>query len=158
MKTKNLFQKLKKLIPRGVGETLPLFVKRAKGAEIFDVDGRRFIDFTSGISAVNLGHANKKVIQAIRAQAKKFLHTCFLVAPYENYLQLAEELHKLTPGKFAKKTFMANSGAEAVENAIKIARAYTKRPAIVSFTHGFHGRTLLALLLPVQLFCSRGRG
>lgn len=147
MKTKILFQKLKKLIPRGIGEPLPLFVKSASGTQITDVRGKQFIDFTSGISATNLGHANKKVIQAIKAQAEKFLHTCFLVAPYENYLQLAEELHKLTPGKFAKKTFLANSGAEAVENAIKIARAYTSRPAIVSFTHGFHGRTLLALSL-----------
>lgn len=136
-----------KLVPRGIGEPLPLFVKKAHGAIITDVEGRRFIDFTSGISAVNLGHANKKVVQAIKAQAKKFLHTFFSNAPYELYLQVAEELTKLTPGKHPKKVFFANSGAEAVENAVKIARRATGRPAIVSFTHGFHGRTLLTLSL-----------
>lgn len=146
-KTKKLFKKFKKLVPKGIGEPLPLFVKSAKGAVITDVDGRRFIDFTSGISTVNLGHANKKVVQAIGSQAKKFLHTFFSNAPYELYLQVAEELTKLTPGKHPKKVFFANSGAEAVENAIKIARRYTGRPAIVSFTHGFHGRTLLTLSL-----------
>lgn len=134
-------------MPLGIGEPLPLFVKSAKGAIIIDVEGRRFIDFTSGISTVNLGHANKKVVQAIRDQAGKFLHTAFMVAPYELYFQVAQELTKLTPGKFAKKVFFANSGAEAVENAVKIARKFTNRPAIVSFTHGFHGRTLLALSL-----------
>jgi 4-aminobutyrate aminotransferase/(S)-3-amino-2-methylpropionate transaminase len=147
IKTKKLFQKLRRLVPRGIGKPLPFFVKSAKGAIITDIEGREFIDFTSGISAVNLGHANKKVVQAIRAQAKKFLHTFFPNAPYELYLQVAEKLIKLTPGKFPKKVFFANSGAEAVENAIKIARRATGRPAIVSFTHGFHGRTLLTLSL-----------
>lgn len=146
-KTKELFRKMQRLVSKGIGQTLPLFVKSAKGAIVTDVDGRRFIDFTSGISAINLGHTNKKVVRAITAQAKKFLHTAFMVAPYELYLQVAEELVKLTPGKFPKKVFFANSGAEAVENAVKIARKFTGRPAIVSFTHGFHGRTLLTLSL-----------
>lgn len=135
------------LVPRGIGKPLPLFVKSAKGAVITDIEGRRFIDFTSGISAVNLGHANKKVVRAIQAQAEKFLHTFFSNAPYKLYLQVAEALTKLTPGKHPKKVFFANSGAEAVENAVKIARRATGRPAIVSFTHGFHGRTLLTLSL-----------
>lgn len=146
-KTKILFRKFKKLIPKGIGKPLPLFVKSAKGAIITDVDGRQFIDFASGVSAVNLGHTNTKVVRAIQKQAEKFLHTAFMIAPYELYLDLAEQLANLTPGNFAKKVFFANSGAEAVENAVKIARRYTGRPAIVSYTHGFHGRTLLALSL-----------
>lgn len=140
-----------KIVPVGIGETKLLFVKSARGAIITDVDGRRFIDFTSGISAVNLGHTPIAVVRAIQRQAEKFLHTCFLVAPYELYFQVAEELAKLTPGKFAKKVFFANSGAEAVENAVKIARKFTGRPAIVSFTHGFHGRTLLTLSLTSKM-------
>lgn len=146
-KTKRLLRKFHAIVPRGIGEPLPLFVKSAKGAVITDIEGRQFIDFTSGVSAVNLGHMNKKVVQAIKAQAEKFLHTFFPNAPYELYLQVAEALTKLTPGKHPKKVFFANSGAEAVENAVKIARRATGRPAIVSFTHGFHGRTLLALSL-----------
>lgn len=136
-----------KLVPVGIGETKQLFVKRAHGAIITDVEGHRFIDFTSGISAVNLGHTPVSVVRAIQKQAEKFLHTAFMVAPYELYLDVAKTLTELTPGKFAKKVFFANSGAEAVENAVKIARKFTGRPAIVSFTHGFHGRTLLALSL-----------
>lgn len=146
-KTKKLLKKTKKFVAHGIGEPLPFFVKHAKGAMVTDVEGRRFIDFTSGVSVTNLGHSNKKVVQAIGKQAKKFLHTFFPNAPYELYLQVAEELAKLTPGKFPKKVFFASSGAEAVENAIKIARRSTGRPAIVSFTHGFHGRTLLTLSL-----------
>lgn len=146
-KTKKLFQKFNSLIPSGIGETFPLFVKKALGSIVIDIEGREFIDFTSGISAVNLGHANKKVVQAIKEQAGRFLHTCFLVAPYELYLQVAQELIKLTPGKFQKKVFFANSGAEAVENAVKIARKATGRPGIVCYTNAFHGRTLLALSL-----------
>lgn len=145
--SRKLFQKYRRLIPKGVSHAVPFFVSRAKGATVIDVDGNRYIDFTSGISAVNLGHTPLPVTRAIQKQAEKFLHTCFLVAPYENYLKLVEELHKLTPGKFAKKTFLANSGAEAVENAVKIARRFTGRHAIVAFTHGFHGRTLLTLSL-----------
>lgn len=147
MKTKMLIKKFKKLVPRGLGEPFPFFVKKAEGAIITDVEGRRFIDFISGVSAVNLGHTNKKVVQAIKQQAGKFLHTYFSKAPYALYLQVAEALSKLTPGKFSKKVFFANSGAEAVENAIKIARYATGREAVVSFTGGFHGRTLLALSL-----------
>lgn len=146
-KTKNLIKKFKNLVPQGIGSPLPLFVKKAHSTIITDIEGHRFIDFTSGISATNLGHTNKKVVQAIKTQAEKFLHTYFPNAPYELYFQVAEELIKLTPGKFSKKVFFANSGAEAVENAIKIARRATGRPAIVSYTYGFHGRTLLALSL-----------
>lgn len=146
-KTKILIKKFKKLVPRGLGKPFPLFVKKAKGAIITDIEGRRFIDFISGVSAVNLGHTNKKVVQAIKRQSEKFLHTYFSKVPYELYLEVAEELCKLTPGKFQKKVFFANSGAEAVENAIKIARKATGREAIVSFTGAFHGRTLLALSL-----------
>jgi 4-aminobutyrate aminotransferase / (S)-3-amino-2-methylpropionate transaminase / 5-aminovalerate transaminase len=134
-------------VPRGVASILPVFIQRASGATVEDVDGNQFLDFTGGIGTQNSGHCPPGVVTAIQEQAAKFLHTCFTVTPYEGYVQVAELLNAHTPGNFPKKTFLVNSGAEAVENAIKIARHYTKRQAVIAFEDGFHGRTQLALSL-----------
>jgi 4-aminobutyrate aminotransferase / (S)-3-amino-2-methylpropionate transaminase / 5-aminovalerate transaminase len=123
----------------------PVFVAKAEGAVIEDVDGNRLIDFAGGIGCLNVGHRAPKVVEAIRRQLDHFLHTSFNVLPYESYVALAERLNALTPGTFPKKTVLVNSGAEAVENAIKIARCYTRRPAILCFEDAFHGRTYMAM-------------
>lgn len=132
-------------VPRGVTSVLLVFVRRASGATIEDIDGNQFLDFTGGIGCQNAGHCPPAVVAAIRAQSEQFLHTCFMVTPYEGYVRLAEEMNRRAPGNFPKKTFFVNSGAEAVENAVKIARHYTRRSAVIAFEDSFHGRTLLAL-------------
>jgi 4-aminobutyrate aminotransferase/(S)-3-amino-2-methylpropionate transaminase len=124
-----------------------VFAARAQGATIEDVDGNRFIDFAGGIGCSNVGHRADRVVSAIRAQLDRFLHTCFSVVPYSDYIALAEKLNELAPGDFAKKTILVNSGAEAIENAIKIARCHTRRPAIICFEDAFHGRTMLTMSL-----------
>ncbi|MGA9519957.1 MAG: 4-aminobutyrate--2-oxoglutarate transaminase [Myxococcaceae bacterium] len=134
-------------VARGPFHTTPLFVARARGALIEDVDGNVLIDFASGIGVVNVGHAPPSVVEAIRVQADRLLHAGFNVTPYELYVRVAEKLNRAAPGDFAKKSFLVNTGAEAVENAIKIARAFTGRPAVVCFDHAFHGRTYMALSL-----------
>jgi len=134
-------------VPRGPYHATPIFAAKAEGAVIEDVDGNRYIDFAGGIGCLNMGHRAPRVVSAIREQLDKFLHLCFSVTPYESYIALAERLNGLAPGKFPKKTFIINTGAEAVENAIKIARAYTKRPAVICFEDAFHGRTLLTMTL-----------
>jgi 4-aminobutyrate aminotransferase / (S)-3-amino-2-methylpropionate transaminase / 5-aminovalerate transaminase len=134
-------------VPQAVFHATPVFVAKAEGAVIEDVDGNRFIDFAGGIGCLNTGHLAPAVVDAIRRQLDRFLHTSFNVLPYESYVTLAERLNTLTPGQFAKKTLFFNSGAEAVENAIKIARFYTKRTAILSFEDAFHGRTYMAMAL-----------
>jgi 4-aminobutyrate aminotransferase/(S)-3-amino-2-methylpropionate transaminase len=134
-------------IPRGPANAMPIFAARADGATIEDVDGNKYIDFAGGIGCLNVGHRSPLVISAIQAQLEKHLHLCFAVTPYEGYVAVAEKLNALTPGKFAKKTILLNSGAEAIENAVKIARAYTKRPAVICFEDAFHGRTLLTMSL-----------
>lgn len=134
-------------VPRGVGNTHPIFADRALGAKIWDVDGKEYIDFTGGIGVVNVGHSHPKVRKAIAEQLDRFTHTCFQVAMYEGYVELAERLNKLAPGPSKKKTLLVSTGAEAVENAIKIARMHTGRPAVVAFHHSFHGRTLLTLTM-----------
>jgi len=134
-------------VPQGVGNVLPVYIQRASDATLEDVDGNRFLDFVGGIACVNAGHTPPEVVAAVQEQAEQFMHTCFMVTPYEGYLQLAEKLNELTPGKFPKKTFFVNSGAEAVENSVKIARNYTKRQAVIAFDDAFHGRTQLALSL-----------
>ncbi len=134
-------------VPRGVSQVTPIFVSRAEGAIIEDVDGNRLLDFAGGIGCLNVGHRNPGVVAALHAQADRFLHTCFMVAAYESYVRVAEKLNTLAPGSTPKKTLFLNSGAEAVENAIKIARAYTRRPAVICFEDAFHGRTLLTLSL-----------
>jgi 4-aminobutyrate aminotransferase/(S)-3-amino-2-methylpropionate transaminase len=134
-------------VPRGVSHATPIFAARAEGAVLEDVDGNRFIDFAGGIGVMNVGHRAPRVVAAIQKQLDEFVHTCFSVAPYEKYVELAEKLNSLTPGNFAKKTLLVNSGAEAIENSIKIARAYTRRPAVICFEDAFHGRTLLSMSL-----------
>lgn len=143
-KTPELKARQAAAIPTGVA-TKSIYVAKAENAEIWDVDGRRFIDFAAGIAVLNTGHRHPHVMQAVANQAAAFMHTCFHVAPYESYVHLAERLNALAPGDFAKKTLFLNSGAEAVENAIKIARIATKRSAVIAFAGGFHGRTLLAM-------------
>ena len=134
-------------IPRGPANATPVFAARADGAVIEDVDGNRYIDFAGGIGCLNVGHRSPRVTAAVREQLEKYLHLCFAVTLYEGYVAVAEKLNSLAPGKFAKKTILLNSGAEAIENSIKIARAYTKRPAIICFEDAFHGRTLLTMSL-----------
>jgi 4-aminobutyrate aminotransferase/(S)-3-amino-2-methylpropionate transaminase len=134
-------------VPRGVYASTPLYVRHAEGAILEDVDGNRLIDMGGGIGCANVGHRNPRVLSALRSQLDAFLHLCFQVTGYEGYVALAEKLNQVTPGKFAKKTFFVNSGAEAVENAVKIARAYTCRSAVLSMEDGFHGRTMLGLSL-----------
>jgi 4-aminobutyrate aminotransferase / (S)-3-amino-2-methylpropionate transaminase / 5-aminovalerate transaminase len=134
-------------IPQGPFNVVPAFAARAKGAEIWDVEGKRYLDFAGGIGVVNVGHCNERVVAAIRDQAERFIHTCFHIVMYEPYLELATRLNGLTPGTFPKKTILVSSGAEAVENAVKVARYYTKRPAVIVFEGGFHGRTLLAMTM-----------
>ena len=146
-KSKALLARRTAAVPQGPFNVSPIFVERGEGATITDVDGNVLLDFSGGLGSLNAGHANPKVVEAVTAQAKKFLHTCFHIAQYEPYVALAEKLNAITPGKFSKKTLLVNSGAEAVENAVKIARYFTKRPAVVGFEHGFAGRTLLAMTL-----------
>lgn len=134
-------------ISRGVGMTTQIYADRAENAEIWDKDGNRYIDFAAGIAVVNTGHRHPRIVEAVRAQLDRFTHTCHQVVPYENYVALAERLNALVPGDFPKKTIFATTGAEAVENAIKIARYHTRRPGIVSFAGGFHGRTFMGMAL-----------
>ena len=134
-------------ISDGVGITTTNFIQSAQGAILRDVEGREFIDFAGGIAVMNVGHSHPKVVAAIKEQAEKFTHTCFMVNPYENAVKLAERLCRIVPGDFAKRAVFLNSGAEAVENAVKIARYYTKRPAIVVFENAYHGRTLLTMTM-----------
>ena len=134
-------------VPRGLSHGTPIYVAKAEDAWLEDVDGNRYIDFAGGIGCANAGHRQEAVVEAIRGQLDKFLHMCVQVTPYEGYIRLAERMNEVTPGKFPKKTLFVNSGAEAVENAVKIARAYTKRPAIIAFEDAFHGRTMMTLAL-----------
>ncbi|MBL7213911.1 MAG: 4-aminobutyrate--2-oxoglutarate transaminase [Desulfobacteraceae bacterium] len=134
-------------VPQGPFNITPIFVKQAKGALIEDVEGNEYIDFGGGIGVVNVGHCNEKVVTAIKEQADQYLHTCFHVSMYEPYIELAKQLNEITPGEFAKKTFFVNSGAEAVENSVKIARYATKRQGIIAFENAFHGRTYMAMTL-----------
>jgi len=134
-------------VPRGPYNSTPIFVASAEGATLEDVDGNRYLDFAGGIGCLNIGHRSPRVTAALREQLDKHLHVCFAVTPYESYIAVAEKLNALAPGKFPKKTIILNTGAEAVENSIKIARAYTKRPAVICFEDAFHGRTLLAMTL-----------
>jgi 4-aminobutyrate aminotransferase len=133
-------------VPRGVA-TKDLYVARAENSELWDVNGRRYVDFAAGIAVLNTGHRHPDVMAAVRAQTEAFTHTCFHVAPYESYIGLAERLNGLTPGNFDKKTMLVTTGAEAVENAVKIARAATGRSAIVAFNGSFHGRTMMGMAL-----------
>ena len=142
-----LMKRREAAVPRAPYNTMPIFTASAEGATLTDVDGNRYIDFAGGIGCLNVGHQAPRVTAAIKEQLEKHLHLCFAVTPYEGYIAVAEKLNALAPGNFAKKTILLNTGAEAVENAVKIARAYTKRPAIICFEDAFHGRTLMAMSL-----------
>ncbi len=134
-------------VPKGVFNTSPFFIARAEGAWIQDVDGREFIDFAGGIGVNNIGHRHPAVVEAIKAQADEYVHACFHVMMYQPYIELCEKLNQIVPGRGALKTMLANSGAEAVENAVKIARYYTGRLGVICFDNAFHGRTYLAMAL-----------
>jgi len=142
-----LMQRRRKALPAGVGTTLPVFAARAGGGILEDVDGNQFVDFASGIAVTTVGASAPRVVAAVREQVDAFTHTCFQVTPYEGYVAVCEALNRLTPGDHDKRTLLVNSGAEAVENAVKIARYTTGRSAVVAFDHGFHGRTLLGMSL-----------
>ncbi|ANK83755.1 MULTISPECIES: 4-aminobutyrate--2-oxoglutarate transaminase [Rhizobium] len=134
-------------ISRGVGMTTQIYADRAENAEIWDKEGRRYIDFAAGIAVLNTGHRHPRVIAAVKDQLDRFTHTCHQVVPYESYVHLAERLNALVPGDFEKKTIFVTTGAEAVENAVKIARAATGRSAVIAFGGGFHGRTFMGMAL-----------
>lgn len=146
-KSRELLARRQEFVARGVASTMNVFAAKADGAIIEDVDGNRYIDFAGGIGVMNIGHTRPEVTRAIAEQAAKFTHTCFSVMMYEPYIALAERLVKLTPGEFPKKALFFNSGAEAVENAVKIARWATGRPAIIVFDNAFHGRTLMTMTM-----------
>jgi 4-aminobutyrate aminotransferase/(S)-3-amino-2-methylpropionate transaminase len=150
-RSKELMAARQSALPSSLSHATPVFVERAHGAVIEDVDGNHFLDFAGGIGVLNVGHTFAAVTGAVREQAGKFAHTCMQVTPFESYVRLAEHLNRLTPGKFPKKTFFVNSGAEAVENAVKIARCATGRPAVICFEDAFHGRTLGALTLTSKI-------
>jgi len=145
--TAELHERRVAAVPRGVGHATAIYAKRAKNAEIWGEDGRRYIDFASGIAVVNTGHLHPKVVAAVEEQLKAFSHACFQVTPYETYVSLAERLNQIAPVTRPAKTILLSTGAEAVENAVKVARAYTGRPGVVSFSGGFHGRTLMGMAL-----------
>ncbi len=145
-----IFAERAKHVAPGPFHTTPIVGAQAHGATITDVDGNTFLDFTSGIGVTNLGHCEPSVVAAVHGQADKFFHTSINVVAYEGYVEVAKRLNERAPGDFAKKTFLANSGAEAVENAIKFARAYTKRQAVICFGHAFHGRTYMAMALTAK--------
>ena len=146
-KSKALAARRAQAVPRGLSHGTPIYVAKAEGAWLEDVDGNRYIDFAGGIGCLNVGHRRESIVRSVREQLDRFMHTCVQVTPYEGYIRLAERMNEVTPGKFAKKTLFLNSGAEAIENAVKIARAYAKRPAIIAFEDAFHGRTMMTLAL-----------
>ena len=145
MSNSELQQRKQKAIARGEGNSFTVYVKRAKNAELWDVEGKRYIDFGSGIAVVNTGHCHPKVTAAVKAQVENFSHTCLMVTPYESAVTLAEGINAALPGPTPKKSIFVTTGAEAVENAVKIARSYTGRTGVISFNGSFHGRTLLTM-------------
>jgi 4-aminobutyrate aminotransferase len=147
MKNADLQRRKDAATPRGVGVMCQFYAERASNSEIWDVENRRFIDFASGIAVLNTGHRHPKLIEAMQQQLDRFTHTAYQIVPYAGYVELAERINAITPGTHAKKTAFFSTGAEAVENAIKIARAATGRPAVIAFTGGFHGRTMMGMAL-----------
>ncbi len=146
-RTKELLELRASEVVRGVGNAHPIFTDRAAGAKLWDIDGKEYIDFVGGIGVLNVGHSHPKVLMAVTEQLGRFTHTCFQVAMYESYLKLAQRLNQLAPGPSKKKTLLVTTGAEACENAVKIARMHTGRAGVIAFHHGFHGRTMLALTM-----------
>src|SRR5881296_669058 len=146
-KSKALAKRRDRAVPRGLSQSTPVYVAKAEDAWLEDVDGNRYVDFAGGIGCINVGHRREAVVAAIREQLDRYLHTCVQVTPYEGYVRLAERMNEVTPGNFPKKTLFVSTGAEAVENAVKIARAHTGRPGVIAFEDAFHGRTMMALAL-----------
>jgi 4-aminobutyrate aminotransferase/(S)-3-amino-2-methylpropionate transaminase len=150
-RSRELLRRRQDAVPRGPVNMAPIFIKSARGAIVEDVDGNTYLDFAGGLGCLNAGSCAREMVAAVQQQSEEYLHACFHVTPYEPYVALAERLNRLTPGDFPKKTFFANSGAEAVENAVKIARSFTGRPALLAFEDAFHGRTLLAMSLTSKI-------
>ena len=148
--SQSLQERRRAAVPQGVGSVLPVYITEAGGGVVVDVDGNSLIDFGSGIAVTSVGNANPRVVERVREQVGRFTHTCFMVTPYEGYLEVCEALAELTPGDHAKRSALFNSGAEAVENAVKIARVATGRQAVVAFEHGYHGRTNLTMALTAK--------
>ena len=149
-RSRALMERRTAAVSAGVGGTMPVFVERAGGGVIVDVDGNSLIDLGSGIAVTTVGNAHPRVVERVQQQVADFTHTCFMVTPYSGYVEVCEALNRLTPGDHVKRSALFNSGAEAVENAVKIARAYTKRQAVVVFDHGYHGRTNLTMALTAK--------
>ncbi len=149
-RSRALMERRAAAVSAGVGGTMPVFAERAGGGVIVDVDGNSLIDLGSGIAVTTVGNAHPRVVERVQRQVADFTHTCFMVTPYAGYVEVCEALNRLTPGDHAKRSALFNSGAEAVENAVKIARAYTKRQAVVVFDHGYHGRTNLTMALTAK--------
>ncbi|WP_055481686.1 4-aminobutyrate--2-oxoglutarate transaminase [Sphaerimonospora mesophila] len=149
-RSREMFARKQSAVPAGIGTTLPVFVTHAGGGVVVDADGNSLIDFGSGIAVTNVGNAAPRVVERVSRQVADFTHTCFMVTPYESYVEVCEKLNELTPGDHEKRTFLVNSGAEAVENAVKVARHATGRQAVVVFDHGYHGRTLLTMTLTAK--------
>ena len=147
MSNKSLSERRQAAVTPAASSVHPLYFERAEGSYVWDVEGKKYLDFSSGIAVMNIGHSHPKVMEAVRKQSAEFQHLCFAVGMHPTYIELSERLNRLAPGPSPKKSFLVNTGAEAVENAVKIARAYTKRAGIVAFTHAFHGRTFMAMSL-----------
>ena len=147
MKNADLVRRKDAATPRGVGVMCNFYAERAENSELWDVEGNRYIDFAAGIAVLNTGHRHPRLVQAMQAQMERFTHTAYQIVPYASYIELAEKINARAPGAFAKKTAFFTTGAEAVENAIKIARAATGRPGVIAFSGGFHGRTMMGMAL-----------
>ena len=146
-KSNELAERRTKPVVDAHSSVTPVYAAKAEGATITDVDGNIFIDFAGGIGAMNTGHGNPVISDEIKSQVDDYLHVCFTVTPYEPYVALAEKLNAMTPGDFPKKTLLVNSGAEALENSVKVARYWTERPGVIVFEHAFHGRSLMTMAL-----------
>lgn len=149
-RSRELFERRQATVPRGIGTQLPVFVQQAGGGVTVDVDGNSLIDFGAGIAVVNVGNSAPRVVERVQRQVASYTHNCFMVTPYEPYVAVCEELNRRTPGEHEKRSFLLNSGTEAVENAVKVARHATGRPAVVALDHAFHGRTQLSMTLTAK--------
>ena len=149
-KSQEIIKRRSEAVSASLGMALPAVITNASGGILLDIDGNQIIDMGAGIAVVNVGNAAPAVVKRVQDQVAAFTHTCFMIAPYEGYIEVCEKLNELTPGKFKKKSALFNSGAEALENAVKIARHYTKRQAVVVFEHGYHGRTNLTMAMTAK--------
>lgn len=149
-KSQEAIQRRGEAVPKALGMAIPVVVEKAGGGVIVDIDGNSIIDMGAGIAVVNVGNSASRVVEKVKAQVEAFTHTCFMIAPYMGYIEVCEALNRLTPGTHKKKSALFNSGAEAVENAVKIARKFTRRQAVVVFEHGYHGRTNLTMAMTAK--------